>query len=83
MVPLAQQVPLAPGVREAGMGQMDHLECEDLMVQLDLLESQELLERMVHQVSQEVRVTKETLEHLGRREALAWTVHEETRASQE
>ena len=65
------------------MGQMDHLECEDLMVPLDLLENQELLERMVHQVSQEVRVTKEILEHPGRREASAWMVHEETRASQE
>ena len=62
---------------------MDHLECEDLMVPLDLLENQELLERMVHPVSQEVRVTKETLGHPGRREALAWMVPEEMRASQE
>ena len=83
MVRLAQQVLLAPGVREAGMGLMDHLECEGLMVLQGHLENQEPLARMVRQVFQEVRVIKGTLEHLGRREALAWTVHEETRASQE
>ena len=38
---------------------------------------------MVRQVFQEVRVIKGTLEHLGRREALAWMVPEEMRASQE
>jgi hypothetical protein len=38
---------------------------------------------MVRQVFQEVRAIKGTLEHLGRREAWAWMVHEEMRASQE
>ena len=83
MVQLAQQVLLAPGVSEAGMDQMDHLECEGLMVLQDLLENQEPLERMVRQVFQEVRVIKGTLEHLGRREALDWMVLEEMQASQE
>jgi len=83
LVQLVQQVLLAPGVKEAGTGQMDHLECEDLMVQLGLLENQEPLARMVLQVFQEVQVTKGTLEHLGRREVLAWMVPEEMRASQE
>jgi len=83
LVRLDQQVLLAPGVREAGMGQMVHLECEGLMVLQGLLENQEPLARMVRQVFQEVRVIKGTLEHLGRREALAWMVPEEMRASQE
>lgn len=83
MVQLAQQDLLAPGVREAGMGQMDHLECEGLMVLQGLLENQEPLARMVRQVFQEVRVIKETLEHPGRKEVLAWMVPEEMRASQE
>merc|ERR1711874_749907 len=48
-----------------------------------LLENQEPLARMVLQVFQEVQVTKGTLEHLGRREVLAWMVPEEMRASQE
>ena len=83
MVRLALQVPLAPGVREAGMGQMDHLECEGLMVLQGLLENQEPLARTVHQVFQEVRVIKGTSEHLERREALVWMVPEEMQASQE
>ena len=53
------------------MDQTDHLECEDLMAPQGLPENQEPLERMVHQVFQEVRVIKETLGRPGRREALA------------
>jgi len=83
LVRLAQQALLAPGVREAGTGQMDHLECEGLMVLQGLLENQEPSARMVPQVFREVRVIKVTLEHLGRREALDWMVPEEMRASQE
>ena len=83
MVRLAQQVPLAPGVREAGMGLMDHPECEALMVLQGLLENQEPLARMVRQVFQEVLVIKGTLERLVKREALAWMVPEEMQANQE
>ena len=62
---------------------MDHLECEVLTVQLGRLESQEPLERMVHQDSQEVQAIREILEHLGKRGVLAWMVLEEMQASQE
>jgi cobyrinic acid a,c-diamide synthase len=62
---------------------MVHLECEGLMVLQGHLENQEPLARMVRQVFQEVRVIKGTLEHLGRKEVLAWMVLEEMRANQE
>ena len=65
------------------MDQTDHLECEDLMAPQGLPENQEPLERMVHQVFQEVRVIKETLGRPGRREALAWTDPVEMQASPE
>ena len=71
MAPPAQLAPLGQGAREAGMDQTDHLECEDLMAPQGLPENQEPLERMVHQVFQEVRVIKETLGRPGRKEALA------------
>ena len=83
MEQLVQLVRPVQGVREAETGQMDHQECGVLTVQLGRLESQEPLERMVHQDSQEVQAIREILEHLGKRGVLAWMVLEEMQASPE
>ena len=83
MEQLVQLVRPVQGVREAETGQMDHQECGVLTVQLGRLESQEPLERMVHQDSQEVQAIREILEHLGKRGVLAWMALEEMQASPE
>ena len=83
MEQLVQLVRPVQGVREAETGQMDHLECEVLTVQLGRPGSLEPLERMVHQDSQEVQAIREILEHLGKRGVLAWMVLEEMQASPE
>ena len=83
MEQLVQLVRPVQGEREAETGQMDHQECGVLTVQLGRLESQEPLERMVHQDSQEVQAIREILEHLGKRGVLAWMALEEMQASPE
>ena len=83
MEQLVQLVRPVQGVREAETGQMDHQECGVLTVQLGRLESQEPLERMVHQDSQEAQAIREILEHLGKRGVLAWMALEEMQASPE